>query len=153
VPANRSPAFGVTARGAAFAEIFRTIYTSIGVDLIGSASPAPCRLSETKEAALNWLRSIALMLVLATPTTMAAAADSPCFELYPNGSGAEGSILLNRCSGESWLLVGVNSGSGSSLGWHPIPIDMASEGAGDPAKDDDGGKSDGNADTDAAHAY
>ena len=92
----------------------------------------------------------AFMLVISMPAAMAA--DAPCFEIYPGGSGPEGSILLNKCSGESWLLVGVNTGGGNSLGWHPIPIDMSSEDAPDapdsPPKEDESAKTD----ADAAHA-
>jgi hypothetical protein len=74
----------------------------------------------------KWCCAAALMLVVST--TSVSAADTPCFEIYQsNGSGPEGSILLNRCTGQSWLLVGVNAGYGNNSGWYSIPIDTAAE--------------------------
>jgi len=75
---------------------------------------------------LRWTRCFAAILLLAVSAPAVWAAESPCFELYQNANaaGPEGSILLNRCTGETWLLVGVNTGGGSSPGWHRIPIDM-----------------------------
>ena len=102
---------------------------------------------------MNWPRCFVTIFMLTAPVSVAAAAEPPCFEMYQTGSGPEGSILLNKCSGESWMLVGVNAGGGSSLGWHPIPIDMSSEDAPEtpdaPAKDDESAKPDAD---DAAHA-
>ncbi len=89
--------------------------------------------------------------MLAISTSVGAAADPPCFELYPNSnaSGPEGAVLLNRCTGQTWLLVGVNTGGGSSIGWHPIPIDMSpddSQTVPQPEQDDS------KTDTDASYA-
>jgi hypothetical protein len=85
-------------------------------------------LSAEREAHLRWKRYYAAALMLAIATSAGSAAEAPCFELYQNAnaSGPEGTILLNKCTGETWLLVTVNTGSGSSIGWHPIPIDMSS---------------------------
>ena len=67
-------------------------------------------------------------MILALSISIGSAAETPCFELYQNAnaSGPEGAILLNKCTGETWLLITVNTGSGSSIGWHSIPIDMSS---------------------------
>jgi len=89
-------------------------------------------------------------LVLALSTSVASAAEPPCFELYQNAnaSAPEGTILLNKCTGETWLLITVNTGSGSAIGWHPIPIDMSSNEAQTVPKAED----DTTTDTDAAYA-
>jgi hypothetical protein len=89
-------------------------------------------------------------LVLAISTSVGSAAEPPCFELYPNSnaSGLEGAILLNKCTGQTWLLVGVNTGSGNSIGWHPIPIDMSPDDSPTTPKSEDRPKTD----TDAAYA-
>jgi hypothetical protein len=88
--------------------------------------------------------------MLAVSTSIGSAAEPPCFELYQNAnaSGPEGTILLNKCTGETWLLITVNTGSGSSIGWHPIPIDMSSDAAQTVPKAEEGVKTD----TDAAYA-
>src|SRR5262249_3468361 len=97
----------------------------------------------------NLHRCFAAALILGMSMPAAMAAESPCFEIYPGGNGPEGSILLNKCSGESWMLVSVNTGNGSSLGWHPIPIDMSSEDPPDAQMKNDASVK---TDTDAAHA-
>ena len=86
--------------------------------------------------------------MLAVSTSVGSAAEPPCFELYQNAnaSAPEGTILLNKCTGETWLLVSVNTGSGSSLGWHPIPVDMSDDSQ--TTKSEDGERTD----TDAAYA-
>lgn len=85
----------------------------------------------------------AAMFVLTLSGAPVAAAESPCFEIYPNGnSGPEGAILLNKCTGQSWLLVSVNSGQGNTTGWYPIPIDMGSEPEGEAKKDAQTGQAD-----------
>jgi hypothetical protein len=76
--------------------------------------------------------------MLAGSTTSVSAADAPCFEIYQsNGSGPEGAILLNKCTGQSWLLVGVNAGYGNNSGWYSIPIDAATEPQTDPKTESD----------------
>lgn len=91
--------------------------------MMGSAS----RSRAEREAPLRWKRCLAAAIMLAASTSVGSAADPPCFEIYQiaSASSPEGSILLNKCTGESWLLVSVNTGGGSLLGWHPIPIDMS----------------------------
>ncbi len=83
------------------------------------------------------------MLMLAFSAAPAVAEESQCFDIYPNSkSGPEGAILLNRCTGQTWLLVGVNSGYGSKTGWFPIPIDMTSEPEGESKKEPEPGQAD-----------
>ena len=85
----------------------------------------------------------AALLMLAISTAPGSAAEAPCFEIYPNSNaGPEGAILLNKCTGQSWLLVSVNTGHGNTTGWHPIPIDMASDPEGEPKKNADPGQAD-----------
>jgi hypothetical protein len=88
--------------------------------------------------------------MLAGSTSVGWAAEPPCFELYQNAnaSGPEGTILINKCTGETWLLVGVNTGSGSSFGWHAIPVDMSADTAQTVPDPEDSSKTD----TDAAYA-
>jgi hypothetical protein len=89
----------------------------------------------------RWYCAAVLMLAISAPPCLAA--EAPCFEIYPNSSsGPEGAILLNKCSGQSWLLVTVNSGQGNSTGWYPIPIDMASDPEAEPKKDAGPGQAD-----------
>lgn len=78
---------------------------------------------------MYWKRCYAAALMLAFWTSAGSAAEPPCFELYPssNASGPEGALLLNKCTGQTWLLVGVNIGGGSSLGWQSVPVDMSSD--------------------------
>jgi hypothetical protein len=41
---------------------------------------------------------------------------NPCFELYRNPSaGAAGALLLNKCSGQTWVLIGTGP-----VRWYPI---------------------------------
>ena len=85
----------------------------------------------------------AAVLMLAFSTAPGSAAELPCFEIYPNSnSGPEGAILLNKCTGQTWLLVGVNTGYGNTTGWYPIPVDMAPEPQDDPKKNTDARQSD-----------
>jgi hypothetical protein len=89
----------------------------------------------------RWYCAAVLMLAISAPPCLAA--EAPCFEIYPNSSsGPEGAILLNKCSGQSWLLVTVNSGQGNSTGWYPIPIDMESDPQAEPKKDAGPGQAD-----------
>ena len=77
----------------------------------------------------------AAILLLAFSAAPSVAAEEACFEIYPNGkSGPEGAILLNKCTGQSWLLVGVNTGYGNTSGWYPIPIDLNPESQADEKK-------------------
>src|SRR4051794_21960710 len=39
-----------------------------------------------------------------------------CFEVYRSTSGPTGAILLNKCTGQSWILIG----QGPSR-WYPLP--------------------------------
>ncbi len=99
---------------------------------------------------MKWQRSYAAVLMLAISISAGSAAEQPCFELHPNGGGPgpEGAILLNKCTGQTWLLVGVNTGGGNVIGWHPIPIDMSSDDTPEPPKSRENSKTD----TDAAYA-
>ncbi len=99
---------------------------------------------------MYWKQCCAAAFILALSTSAAMAVEQPCFELYPNNntSGPEGAILLNKCTGQTWLLVGVNTGGGNAIGWQPLPIDMSSDDSLSPAKSRDRPKTD----TDAAYA-
>jgi hypothetical protein len=99
---------------------------------------------------MRWKQYFAAALMLVLATSAAFAVEQRCFELYPNNnaSGPEGAILLNKCTGQSWLLVSMNAGSGNTIGWQPIPIDMSSDDSLDPQKSEDRPKTD----TDAAYA-
>jgi hypothetical protein len=47
-----------------------------------------------------------------------------CFTVVTHAATAAGSILLNRCTGKSWLLVTTRTGSGTvTLRWYPISVE------------------------------
>jgi hypothetical protein len=59
-------------------------------------------------------------VMLVTSTTVTIAADAPCWEIYRNTtSGPAGSILLNKCTGQTWLLLQ----GGSAGAWYPISVE------------------------------
>jgi hypothetical protein len=65
-------------------------------------------------------RSAILSLAFLFVSTIAQAQQSnsqnPCFEIYRNPSaGAAGALLLNKCTGQTWIFVGTNPAR-----WHPI---------------------------------
>lgn len=42
----------------------------------------------------------------------------PCFEIYRNTQpGIAGALLLNKCTGETWALIGTGTAR-----WYPIPM-------------------------------
>ena len=69
-----------------------------------------------------------LMLVISTITVTAQNAQSgQCFEIYRNTtSGPNGALLLNKCTGQSWALVGTALGNtGTTVRWYPISVEKA----------------------------
>ena len=57
-----------------------------------------------------------LLLVVTIAHAQQAGQQNPCFELYRNpSSGIAGALLLNKCGGQTWVLVGTNPPR-----WHPI---------------------------------
>jgi hypothetical protein len=50
--------------------------------------------------------SLPLLLVFTVAHAQQPSQQNPCFELYRNPSAAAGSLLLNKCSGQTWVLVG-----------------------------------------------
>jgi hypothetical protein len=60
--------------------------------------------------------SLPLLLVFTVAHAQQPSPQNPCFELYRNPSpGLAGALLLNKCSGQTWVLVGTNPAR-----WHPI---------------------------------
>jgi len=60
--------------------------------------------------------SLPLLLVFTVAHGQQAAQQDPCFEIYRNPStGIAGALLLNKCGGQTWVLVGTNPPR-----WHPI---------------------------------
>jgi hypothetical protein len=60
--------------------------------------------------------SLPLLLVFTVAHAQQPSPQNPCFELYRNPSaGIAGALLLNKCSGQTWVLVGTNPAR-----WHPI---------------------------------
>jgi hypothetical protein len=62
--------------------------------------------------------SLPLLLVstIAHAQQQPSQQNNPCFEIYRNqSSGPAGALLLNKCSGQSWILIGTNP-----VRWHPV---------------------------------
>jgi hypothetical protein len=58
------------------------------------------------------------LLMLVISMSAGSAADS-CFEIYRNTtSGAAGALLLNKCTGQSWILLVPPQGEGAR--WLPL---------------------------------
>jgi hypothetical protein len=59
------------------------------------------------------------LLMLTVSSVVAEAAETSCFEIYRNTTGAPaGAILLNKCTGQTWLLS-LGNGAGS---WFPVAV-------------------------------
>jgi hypothetical protein len=62
--------------------------------------------------------SLPLLLVFTVAHAQQSGQQNPCFELYRNPSaGIAGALLLNKCSGQTWVLIGPASGPAR---WYPI---------------------------------
>ena len=64
-------------------------------------------------------------ILAASAVSSAAQRNEPCFEIFRNTtSGPAGAILLNKCTGETWLLVttGVR-GADTASRWYPIKVE------------------------------
>jgi hypothetical protein len=63
--------------------------------------------------------------ILAASTLSSAAQRNECFEIHRNTtSGPAGAILLNKCTGETWLLVSTTvRGADSASRWYPIKVE------------------------------
>jgi hypothetical protein len=60
--------------------------------------------------------SLPLLLVSSLLHAEQSNQQNPCFELYRNPSaGIAGALLLNKCTGQTWVLVATNPAR-----WHPI---------------------------------
>jgi hypothetical protein len=69
------------------------------------------------------MRWCCALLILAISMSASSAADS-CFEIYRNTtSGAAGALLLNKCTGQSWILVVPQGGEPRWIGVAGSPAD------------------------------
>ena len=60
--------------------------------------------------------SLPLLLVFTVADAQQSNQLNPCFELYRNPSaGIAGALLVNKCSGQTWVLVGTGPAR-----WYPI---------------------------------
>jgi len=60
--------------------------------------------------------SLPLLLVFTVADAQQSNQQNPCFELYRNPTaGIAGALLLNKCSGQTWVLVGTGPAR-----WYPI---------------------------------
>jgi hypothetical protein len=55
-------------------------------------------------------------LLLSLHTAANAADSTPCFDIVRHPTAAVGSFLINRCTGETWLLTG-------NMRWAPVGVD------------------------------
>jgi len=57
------------------------------------------------------------LFVVSTIADVQPQNSTPCFEIYRNPSpGIAGTLLLNKCTGETWFLIGMGPAR-----WYPIP--------------------------------
>jgi hypothetical protein len=84
------------------------------------------------QRAWRWMRATGcfatagLLLAFATVDAGAQQEQAPaqeCFTVMMNMTGSAGSILFNRCTGNSWLLARTAIPGGYALRWHPIRVD------------------------------
>ena len=68
---------------------------------------------------------VAVTLIGLVPGRAGAQAQDGCFEVVAAQGNLAGSILLNRCSGETWLLVKTNAteNGSSAYRWRPIAVE------------------------------
>lgn len=60
--------------------------------------------------------SVALILVSTIAEAQQSNQQNPCFEIYRNPStGAGGALLLNKCTGQTWVLAASNPPR-----WYPL---------------------------------
>jgi hypothetical protein len=53
--------------------------------------------------------SLAFLLISTIAQAQQSNQQNPCFELYRNPSaGIAGALLLNKCTGQTWVLVATN---------------------------------------------
>jgi hypothetical protein len=72
------------------------------------------------------LAGVGLLLAFATVDAGAQqeqALAQDCFTVAMSVTGSTGSILLNRCTGNAWLLARTAIPGGYTLRWHPIMVD------------------------------
>jgi hypothetical protein len=76
---------------------------------------------------MNRIVCAGLSLVVATVAADAQQQRGECFRVMMNPSGgnlALGSILLDQCTGKSWVLTRVNiRGVGATVRWYPITVE------------------------------
>lgn len=68
------------------------------------------------------MRGIIIGLIITMGLVAEAAADEmPCFDVSRNTtSGPAGAILVNKCTGETWILVATSLVNGTTSRWYPI---------------------------------
>jgi hypothetical protein len=71
-----------------------------------------------------------LFVCLGTFALSAANANAEERECYAvamtnaTGGGSLSSILINKCTGDTWILVRTNIGSGTTQRWFPITVEV-----------------------------
>jgi hypothetical protein len=62
------------------------------------------------------LLSLPLFLISTLAHAQQATQQNPCFEIYRNPSaGVAGALMINKCTGETWMLIG-----GGPARWYPL---------------------------------
>jgi hypothetical protein len=79
--------------------------------------------------AISRLSCAGLLLALATVGADAQqqqlAPQQQCFRVVMNhstGGGSLGAVLLDRCTGKTWILSRTQVPGGTALRWHPITV-------------------------------
>ena len=60
------------------------------------------------------------MFFFATTHVASAQNKEPCYMVVPTSGNALGSILVDRCTGKTWILVRTDVGKGTAVRWWPI---------------------------------
>jgi hypothetical protein len=77
------------------------------------------------------MQPLKLALVTLLWATAAAAEDRPttdrkdgdCFGVVMPATGNAGSIMIDRCTGKTWVLARSTLKEGYALRWHPISVE------------------------------
>jgi hypothetical protein len=52
------------------------------------------------------LFSLPILLVSTVAHAQRSNQQNPCFDIYRNPSAVPGALMINKCTGETWILVG-----------------------------------------------
>jgi hypothetical protein len=97
--------------------------------MVISCDYASAREGTLQRLSVGFCTSLILMISAASATAQnapatATAQTAQCFEVYRStASGPNGAILLNKCTGQAWMLVSTSIGAGTTSRWYPISVE------------------------------